>query len=246
MKEMRKRTKRKVSSAVSLGIFSYQSGNTAVHKMSAALKIALTCFISIRTFSDTNCFFLPHTFLTLEEVIFLRSGFYLLLSVTYALLARIGKDEILKLRGVLYISLFVIISRVFPFHFEELLGGALYAVRFITGALLALVSFKTTSKLNFYKVFYKLETLLSFICPPIKKLRLSLILFMSFLFIPEIFDTWHLISKASSSRIRNRKKLPMKIKIILASAEILCLFYNLLALCEDYRLSVSMRIKERK
>lgn len=225
-------------------LFSYRAGNTRVHKMNAALKIALTCFVSLRTFSDGNYWGALENFLDAQKIIFSRSVFYFLLSVCYAVLAKIQKDEIIKLRAVVYISLFVIASRVFPFHFEELLGGSLYALRFITGALLALVSFKTTSKLEFYKVFYKIECFFSLIFPPIKKTRLSLILFMSFLFIPEIFCNWTLIQKASASRLPGRRLLPLKKKITLASCEILCLFYNLLALCEDYRLSLSMRMKK--
>jgi len=213
---------------MAVNLFSYERGNTLLHKINALIKILfLTAFCIFiffdpkKDYEDKRLFFI------------LRTAVCILFPIVLFIISRRHVKIILHLWPVMLTGLFVTAFRsfdipAFTFNKDGFYSGLLYALNFFMASLASSVIFKTTSPLQIRESLESVENILARIFPFVKKLNLALVISLTINFIPSIFEYWNKTSLACRARQADGKKKMFSIRIFNAhfTALLSCLLYR--------------------
>lgn len=222
-------TKRIMPKPISPSLFSYRVGSSLIHKISAGIKLILMFAICICVFYEK-----------LNAAILIANGILVMVGF---FAAETPISRLKKIKFVFIVGLFVTAVRAinftpnFSFSKSGLMAGLIYTARLSITAIAALVVFETTTRRQIQEVFEKVEIVLQKIFPPLKKVRLALMISTSINFIPEIFSVWNQIQLATFSKMP-AKKLPLSRRISVATAQIFALFSCMLERAEETRKAI--------
>ncbi|MCR5080488.1 MAG: energy-coupling factor transporter transmembrane protein EcfT [Treponema sp.] len=215
---------------MAVNLFLYRNGNSFFHKLPAFIKLILMF---------TFCSFV------FTEKKFILKVCILLCAISF-ILAKCRFNTIKNLRFLLYISVFIIVvksiefsSSGFSFNKCGMIEGVLYCSRFALISFFAEIIFETTSSLEIRICLEQIENAFSLIIPPLKKIRLSLIISLAITFIPQVFEKWNQVHLAVKSRCPKKRKLHQSVSILMT--ELTALISCLLRAAETKRLSILNR-----
>jgi energy-coupling factor transporter transmembrane protein EcfT len=120
-----------------------------------------------------------------------------------------------------------------------MIEGFLYCSRFALISFFAEIIFETTSSLEIRICLEQIENAFSFIIPPLKKIRLSLIISLAITFIPQVFEKWNQVHLAVKARCPQKRKLHQSVSILMT--ELTALISCLMRAAETKRLSILNR-----
>lgn len=200
-------------------LFSYRKAKTPLHRLPALPKLAFQVALCVALFAS------PQPSLPAAAVLVACGAIIAAASVA----ARIGLDELRRLRPILLLGCLYALFRVFAVDTRALpegegfrlfakgeeclvffsaivlrtsraLGAVLYICRFYMSSLSALVFFETTSPLEIREAFEQIQGALAKIFPPLKRINPALAIALAINFIPEIFSAWERVSRAAKAR----------------------------------------------
>lgn len=193
-----------------LSLFNYSLRKSVVHKIPVLIKFFFLCLISIFIFFDKFS-------VMQKESWIIVSGIGIVVFI-FLLLSKISVKQIKPLLVIpllcLLISILRMISfslpensldKVYKFSFvyiniTEGLEGLLYSLRFFITTIAALIFFSTSTSLQILSALEKLQSIIFFVFPFIRKLNLAKMISLTLSFIPLVFETWTKVSIACKSR----------------------------------------------
>lgn len=210
---------------MALSLFAYRKGNSVLHRIPSAVKLALLFLLCIFTYKGEMCISWQELF---SSKIIAKNASCFFASVTLFFLSGANWKSVKQLKFVFVIGGFVTAVKLvhFPFWFDKdsLAYGLLYTVRFFITSLAAQVIFETTSPLQIQDTLEQAQNGISKIIPQIKKWNPALAVSLAINFIPEIFETWNKVELAVNARVQ--KKWNVEIMIQKFSTFFSCLLSN--------------------
>lgn len=211
-----------------LGLFSYSTKKTIIHKIPVIIKFIVLCLISVFVFFDK--------YSVMQIKSWLLVFFLSVLVFCFVVLAKISIRQIKPLLFVPFFCLLLAVIRMITFssmlnsddmfftlgfvslNLTEGLEGLLYTLRFFTTTIAALVFFSTSTSLEILSSFEAIQKILFFPFPFLKKINLAKMISLTLNFIPMVFETWNKVSiacKARNPKFQNKNQtLIQKVKII--------------------------------
>lgn len=237
-----------------LPLFSYRHSDSLVHKIPAWVKLLVLMIVTLRIFSNAT-FGLEEITGGTECIKWARTGFYFLITMFFFFAARTPFRSLFRLRFILWLGLCMVIVSLcsvrvveengayfYSLNTQMLKDDGIYIARFFTTALLALVVFETTSKIQIMDTLSSIENAVCKVIPSFKKLHLALILSITITFIPEIFSSWNRINMAAAARTPLNRKGRRSFSLNSLNAQFTALFMNMLQYAEQVRRAVENRM----
>lgn len=203
---------------MALKLFSYRKGNSILHRIPALLKILFMMVFCVTAF-------LGGSTETAEEILQKTVCFQLLYCICTCILlfflSKASVRSVIQMRWVMWFGLMVTVFRLFPEDYSilksfdlykpvlvnGLLAGGLYTIRFLFATFVCQLVFETTSSLEIREGFENIHLAVCRGLPFMKRFNLAFVISLAVTFIPEVFETWEKVSKASRARRGNRKGL---------------------------------------
>ncbi|MCF0241622.1 MAG: energy-coupling factor transporter transmembrane protein EcfT [Treponema sp.] len=225
---------------MALRLFNYRKENTILHKIPAIVKILFMTVFCITVFIGSNGQDKYHKVLNFQFL------YCICVDILLMILGKGKLSDVLQMRWILWFGLFVTIFRLIPndisifksyelykpIMVDALKNGLIYTARFFFSTFACQMIFITTSGIEIRESFENVHKVICRFFPFMEKFNLAFIISLAITFIPEIFQFWEEVSKASKNRIGSKKglvtffrclyqKISAVINIILTKAEII-------------------------
>ena len=217
-------------------LFSYQRGNTLLHRIPALAKLIFIILFCILVCRDLQ-----------GQALVAKDAACILLILILFFSAGHPFRSLIELWPVLVIGAFVTVCRsidFFPLSFvkEGLFDGLRYTFNFLISSLACSLVFRTTSSLKIMDALETVQDCIAKIFPPINKLNPALLISMTISFIPMVFETWNKVALAVKAREHAGKRNHFSLRIL--SAQFSALFSCLLYKAETARKAILNRSGE--
>lgn len=217
---------------MALKLFLYRKGKSVFHRIPALVKLVLLFAFCSFVFAEKKY--------TIPVCLLICSASFVL--------AECSMNTIKNLRFLIYVSVFIVAvksidfisSSGFSIDRNGMYDGFLYCARFTLISFFAEIIFETTSSLEIKRCLEMVERAVSFVFPPVKILKPSLVVSLAITFIPQVFETWNRVHLAVRARSpQKRKKLLQSVSILMT--ELTALISCLIRSAETKRLSLLNR-----
>ena len=209
---------------MAVNLFSYQRGNSLLHKCNALAKVLFLTVFCIFIFIDAKW---------MSPFFIARTATCIFIPILLLFLSGLSLRIFFKLWPVILTGVFVTAFRSFDlpsfsFNREGFYSGCIYALNFFMAALASGIVFKTTSPLQIREGLCGVEDALAKLFPFVKKLNLALAISLTINFLPSIFEYWNKTALACRARMPASKKHSFGIRNFTAhlSAFFSCLLYR--------------------
>lgn len=201
---------------MALKLFCYRKGNSILHRIPPLLKIFFMMFFCITAFLGGQK---ETTEEILQKSVYFQLLYCICICILLFMLSKASIRSVLQMRWVLWFGLMVTIFRLFPEDYSlidsfelykpilvnGLLAGGLYTIRFLFASFVCQMVFETTSSLEIREGFENIHIAVCRFLPFMKKYNLAFVISLAVTFIPEVFETWEKVTKASKAR-RGKKR----------------------------------------